>query len=140
MIELIIILAVAVLLYAVMARGSRRPARKRSGRVNGYDRELVATRWTGIEAQAAANGGAKGAISEADKLFDYVLKGMGFAGETMAERLKRAESRLSNKNGVWAAHKLRNALAHEIGFEVAVSHAREALTDYHRGLQDLGAL
>jgi len=135
----IVVLVAALLLYAVVARGGSKTAKPRGSRSH-LDRSLVAERWQSIEVMSSGGGGAKAAISEADKLFDYVLKGMGFPGQTMAERLKRAESRLSNRNAVWQAHKLRNALAHEVGFEVSAGHAREAIDAFHRGLQDLGVL
>jgi len=47
---------------------------------------------------------------------------------------------LSDKEAVWQAHKLRNHLAHEVGFEITPSHAREAIAAYQRALKDLGAL
>jgi hypothetical protein len=95
----------------------------------------VADRWATLEVMPTAN-----AIPEADKLFDYVLKAKGFPGATMAERLKRAERDLTDRNGVWRAHKLRNSLAHEVGFAVSDGHGREALAAFKRGLQDLGVL
>lgn len=130
---LIIIIAAGLLLLGVISAGNR--GLKRIARHPHLDRQLVAERWAAIEAMLPA-----AAVPEADKLFDYVLKAQGFAGETMAERLKRAERRLSDRSGVWRAHKLRNSLAHEIGFQVVDSHAREALAAFKSGLQDLGAL
>ena len=130
---LIIIIAVGLLLLAVVSSGNR--GMKKIARYPHLDRQLVADRWAAIEAMPAGS-----AVPEADKLFDYVLKAKGYPGETMAERLKRAERQLSNRNGVWQAHKLRNSLAHEVGFAGADGHAREALAAFKRGLQDLEAL
>lgn len=129
----IIIAAVGLLLLGVISAGNR--GMKRVARHPHLDRQLVAERWSSIEAMRPAS-----AVPEADKLFDYVLRAQGFAGQTMAERLKRAERRLSDRGAVWRAHKLRNSLAHEVGFEVVDSHAREALAAFKRGLEDLGAL
>ena len=129
----IIIVAVGLLMLAVISSGNR--GMKRMARHPHLDRQLVADRWAALEVMPPAS-----AVSEADKLFDYVLKAKGFPGETMAERLKRAERQLTDRNGVWQAHKLRNSLAHEVGFAVADGHAREALSAFRRGLQDLGVL
>lgn len=130
-------LAVGIVLYVVIA-GKSRP--QRAGKRVSLDLDMVATRWQAIEAQTQASGGGKAAILEADKLFDYVLKGKGFPGQTMAERLKRAEARLSDRNAVWRAHKLRNTITHELGFEIAPGQAREAVAAFAKGLRDLGAL
>jgi hypothetical protein len=104
----------------------------------------IRARWTTITATAGAGAsGLKSSINEADKLFDYVLKQLGMSGDTMAERLKSSRTRFaeySDYDGVWRAHKVRNALAHDIGFDLVQSQARDALNDFERGLKALGAL
>lgn len=139
---LLIIILAGIALLAVVSAGAKKPRVRRGGnRVGGVDRELVANRWATIE-QLSRDGGSglKNAVSEADKLLDYVMKQQGTAGETMAERLKRCESRLSNKEAVWQAHKLRNHLAHEVSFDLVVSQAREAISAFGQALRDFGAL
>lgn len=79
-------------------------------------------------------------IIEADKLLDKALIEMGVPGKTMGDRLKRRGDRFSNLNGVWRAHKLRNAIAHEAGFEVGYKQALNALEIYKQALKDLGAI
>lgn len=140
---LIIILAVGLLVYAVIgSKSGRRSKPRRSGhRVGGIDRGLVSSRWQTIDQMSRTDGsGLKNAVSEADKLLDYVLKQSGVPGDTMGDRLKASGQRFSDLNSIWRAHKLRNALAHEIGFDLVPSQAREALGDFERGLKDLGAL
>ena len=142
---LIIILVIGLLLYAVIESGSRkRKPHRRSPRAsyNGYVNPTeIRTRWDIIMATSTTGAsGLKSAINEADKLFDYVLKQLGYPGEKMADRLKLAGPRFVNRNNVWRAHKLRNALAHEVGFDLVVSQAKEALADFEQGLKDLGAL
>ncbi len=139
---LLIIIAAGVLLLAVMSGAGKKPKRRRGGnRVGGVDRELVATRWQAIDQMTTTGGsGLKNAVSEADKLLDYVMKQQGTAGDTMAERLKRCESRLSDKEAVWQAHKLRNHLAHEVSFDLVVSQAKQAIAAFGQALRDLGAL
>ena len=92
---------------------------------------------------AGGPAGLKNAVAEADKLFDHALRMSGAYGDTMGERLKNARPRFSDYatyDRVWRAHKLRNSLAHDVGFDLVPSQAREALGDFERGLKDLGAL
>lgn len=116
-------------------------ARPRKAGAN-LDREMIVTRWQSIQAGAASGGaGLKNAVMEADKLLDYAMKGSGFPGDTMGERLKsRQSSRFSDLNAIWRAHKLRNAFAHEVGADLVASQANEALRDFERGLKDLEVL
>lgn len=147
---LAIILAAAILVYAMISmpkrgRGTVRRASDPFGFAQGrrgVDRELVKTRWNNIIMMADMGGGSglRNAVSEADKLLDYVMRESGASGETMADRLRSYEKRFSNINAVWRAHKLRNSLAHDIGFDLVASQAKEAIADFERGLRDLGAL
>ena len=79
-------------------------------------------------------------IIEADKLLDKALIEMGVPGKTMGDRLKRSGDKFKNLNGVWRAHKLRNAIAHESGFEISYKQASNALNIYKDALKDLGAI
>ena len=146
-----LILVAALLLYSVVMAGALKPAAKASKRSGGasnrrgaVSRNEVAARWATVEGMAASGGnGLRQAISEADKLFDHVMIGQGVRGETMGERLKSSRGRFgggSTYDNVWRAHKVRNALAHEVGFDLVPSQAREALAGFERGLKDLGAL
>lgn len=82
------------------------------------------------------------AIIESDKLLDKAMVEMGVAGKTMGDRLKKAgaSEKFSNLNAVWRAHKLRNAIAHESGFEISYKQASNALGVYKQALKDLGAI
>jgi hypothetical protein len=152
---LIGILAAAVLLYAVVAsgagtkRGKKRPRSSRGyGSSHGYrgfvDPAETRARWDNIKAVSKTGAsGLKSSINEADKLFDYVMKSLGFPGDTMGDRLKSARTKFANYStydAVWRAHKLRNSLAHELSFDLVPSQAHEALADFERGLRELGAL
>ena len=78
------------------------------------------------------------AIIEADKLVDTILESGGFPGDTMAERMKRiSEHELPSIEALWSAHKLRNKIVHDAGFEVGEGEAREALRSYQKVLEDL---
>ena len=154
---LILILLAALILFAVVSSGSQGDRKRRggsgnrhghnSGSVTKLSRTELAARWTTIQAMAGPSGGGNGlrqAVAEADKLLDQALRQSGIPGDTMGERLKAARSRFADDratyDAVWRAHKLRNALAHEVGFDLVPSQAREALRDFERALRDLGAL
>lgn len=154
---LLLILVAAFFLLAVVMGGFK-PNRGRAHRGNNHHRSNnsavpqlsradIAARWATIEAMAGPAGGGnglRGAIAEADKLLDHALRQSGIPGDTMGERLKAARSRFaqdrSTYDAVWRAHKLRNALAHEVGFDLVPSQAREAIQDFKRGLTVLGVL
>jgi hypothetical protein len=137
---LILSLVAGILLYAMVLGAAKKPNKQGTG-VSYLDRTAVTLRWQAIMTTAESGpAGLKSAVSEADKLFDHVMRQQNFRGNTMAERLKQAERRLSDRQGVWHAHKLRNALAHDVTFDLVPSQAKSALQDFERGLKDLGAL
>lgn len=107
-----------------------------------FNRELYQTKFLGIENKLRQDSPTSFTvvIIEADKLLDKALIEMGVPGKTMGDRLKRAGGKFSKLNSVWRAHKLRNAIAHESGFEVSYKQASHALAIYKQALQDLGAI
>ena len=131
---IVAILIVAVLVFvAILLTGKR-----------GYhfNVEMYQSRFLAIENQLKKDSPASFsvAIIEGDKLLDKAMVEMGLPGKTMGERLKKSGARFSNLNSVWRAHKLRNAIAHESGFEVSFKQASNALAVYKEALKDLGAI
>lgn len=105
------------------------------------DQQKYRTRWLEITQNAGNTSETwQFAILSADKLLDSALRERGVAGETLGERLKNAKSFLSNLDGVWRAHKLRNSIAHDDGVKVSQRQAKEALKIFKKALTDLGAL
>lgn len=126
------IIFVAILLLVIITTTRKAP--------KGINREEFRLKWLKIEATLGENETANQmAVLNADKLLDQALKARGFAGETMAERMKKAEKQFKDKKSVWLAHKLRNRIAHE---EVIIKRAgtKKALFVYKRALRDLGVL
>jgi hypothetical protein len=82
----------------------------------------------------------KSTIFDADKLLDLALCESGFNGDTMRDRLISANKYFSDPDAVWDAHKLRNNLAHAVGFHITFTKAKNALSAYKQALKDLGAL
>ena len=145
---LVLILVGALLLLAFIS--APRPKRRRSasghrgGRpgVQTLSRDQISTRWQTIQSMASSGGGngLRQAINEADKLLDHVMRQQGARGDTMADRLRSVQDLFSDRDSVWRAHKIRNSLAHDVGYDLVASQAQEALNDFHRALTDLGAL
>lgn len=106
------------------------------------DQDKFRSRWMAIESRLKRGdeNTYTVCILEADKLLDQALRDKGLAGKTMAERMKQCQGKWTNGNGVWAAHKLRNKLAHETDVRIEYDRARQALISYKQGLKDVGAI
>ena len=112
-----------------------------------WERERVEKnhRWEGIEEQMRSLNSSdwKVAILEADNILDEVLERMGYAGETLGERLKGIKpSDVPHLDEVWKAHKTRNDIAHKgvADFVLSRSHAEATINIYHRVFKWLGYL
>lgn len=105
------------------------------------DRALVHVKWHAIEQDLATGGPSRfrQVVIEADSLVDMCLKSLGIPGETMGERLRHSSNRFSDYEGLWAAHKLRNQLVHEVGRDLHSSEAKQAAARFKSALTDLGA-
>lgn len=134
-IMLIVILLVGFAILAVLAltRGHGRRL---------LDKEKYRTAWLEIENNITKDNNAsyQFAILSADKLLDKALKESGVPGETMGDRLKQSDRLLQDINGVWAAHKMRNRIAHEVGGNINKVVAKRMLAIYKNALKDLGAI
>ena len=108
--------------------------------VQPLNRRYFEARWDELLGRVKTPEGMILAVIDADKLLDEALKKRGYKGKTMGERLVAAQRALSNNDGVWYAHKLRNRLVHEPNVRLRRSEAKNALAGIKQGLQDLGAL
>lgn len=106
-----------------------------------FDQAKYRSRWLSITQEIGDTAGSwQFAIMNADKLLDSALRDRGVAGVTLGERLKNAKPYLSNIDGVWRAHKLRNRIAHDESVTISKRQANETLKVFKRALIDLGAL
>ena len=131
---IVAILIVAVLVFvAILLTGKR-----------GYtfNKEAYQARFLEIENKFKKENPTSYAITviNGDKLLDKAMMEMGVPGKTMGDRLKWCGDKFTNLNGVWQAHKLRNAIAHETDVEVSYKRAYNALAIYKQALKDLGAI
>ena len=70
-------------------------------------------------------------ILDGDAVVAELLTMLGYQG-SMADKLKRAESFIPDINAVWAAHKLRNRIAHEMGASINQNEADRAMHAFER--------
>jgi hypothetical protein len=130
---LMIFLAIVVLAGLVLLVGLGQFSRRRSGLDSKYYRD----RWDKIEQmQKMGEAGWQVAIIQADKLLDQALKERGFAGETMGDRLKSAHA----GDKIWAAHKVRNRIAHEADVKLNAIVVSRTMQGFKIGLKNIGAL
>lgn len=109
-----------------------------SGTTSGLD-----ARWAEIERHINSTREAewKFAVIEADKLTDDLLKGAGFQGETMGDRLMNIQpGQLTTLQSLWEAHKIRNRLVHDANYFLRYTEAKRAVSLYEKTLKELQAL
>lgn len=106
------------------------------------DQDKYRSRWMSIETKLKRDeeNSYTVCVLEADKLLDQALRDRGLPGKTMADRMKQCQGKWTNGNGVWAAHKLRNKLAHESDVKLDYERAKQALVAFKQGLKDMGAI
>ena len=131
---IVAILIVAVFVFLAILLTGKRTYR--------FNKEAYQSKFLAIENKLKQENPASymTTIIEADKLLDKALIEMGVPGKTMGDRLKKSGGRFTNLNSVWRVHKIRNAIAHESGFEVSYKQASNALAIYKQALKDLGAI
>jgi len=112
-------------------------ARRRFRRL---DPRRFVSRWREIQGLCGTENTWPLAIINADKLVDDALKQSRYKGKTMGERLVGAQRDLSDNDGIWFGHKLRNKLVHEEYSNLKKKEVMKALAGFRQALRDLGAL
>lgn len=74
------------------------------------------------------------AIIEADSILENLLKDLGFAGETLGDRLKSANQQtFPQLTTAWEVHTTRNRIAHEgLAFELSHHEAKRIIALYEK--------
>lgn len=127
------VLVVAIGLIIIISLTRRLP--------KGLNKEKYQADWLKIEHSLSDDTAAQSmAIINADKLLDRALKEKAFKGETMGERLGAASRQLTNCDAVWAAHKLRNKVAHESDVKLNLKLTKRVMGAFRQALKDMGAL
>lgn len=78
----------------------------------------------------------KHAIMDADKLLDHALYLLGYRGN-LGGKLKKAAPHFKKINKVWAAHKIRNNIAHQINYKVDQKTYRTSMLAFKQAFKDL---
>jgi hypothetical protein len=105
--------------------------------------EKYRSRWIEIEGQLDRNNPQTFSlcILHADSLLDKALRERGISGKTMGERMRQMQGKWTNGNGVWAAHKIRNRIAHEPEtINLDYERTKQALIAFKQALKDVGAI
>ncbi len=105
-------------------------------------REKFSEKWEEIRARAesADPNDYKYAVVEADAILDDALERAGIPGASVAEKLTEAHRVIGNIDAIWAAHWLRNTVAHDHNAYVSPADARRAIEAYQQALQELNAI
>lgn len=75
----------------------------------------------------------KVAIIEADTMLDALVVSIGYKGDNLGDRLKMVEpSDFLTLNDAWEAHKVRNAIAHESGYELTKRETQRVIGLYEK--------
>jgi hypothetical protein len=129
---LLAIIGMGVFLLGLMTVLTRRPKH--------LDQEYFKKRWDETQRMCSSKETWPIAVINADKLLDEALKRRRFHGKTMGERLVAAQRTLTDNDGVWFGHKLRNRLVHETDVRLNEKDVRNALVGIRQAMRDLGAL
>lgn len=103
----------------------------------------IARKWASLQKRLQSDNAAdwKLAIIEAENVLDEVLARLGFAGETLGERLKRINrDQLPSREDLVKAHEIRNNIIHDPDYLLNLEETNQAIGVYGRCLQELNAL
>ncbi len=104
--------------------------------------QKIKERWNN-EVETALKGGKPSQLKQslilADKLLDNAL-GAIVKGSKMSERLKNAKHlyEWEDYDRIWKAHKVRNALVHDLQYEPNHLVLKEAIHNLEKGLKEIG--
>ena len=76
------------------------------------------------------------AIMDADKLLDHALYLLGYKGN-LGNKLKKATPLFKNINRIWAAHKIRNNIAHQINYQIDEKTYRNTMLAFKQAFMNL---
>ncbi len=103
--------------------------------------DKITSDWQSVQTlmQGKSPSHLKQALISADRCLDHALKSV-VAGETMGERLKNANTKFDRNlyDKIWKAHKIRNSLVHEAGYEPPYFMINDAVETFRKALGVLG--
>jgi hypothetical protein len=79
----------------------------------------------------------KQAILEADTMLLDILTGLGYQGDGVGEKLKRVlPGEMQSLDDAWEAHKIRNTIAHEAGFQLDHHMATQTMHRFRKVFEE----
>ncbi len=103
-------------------------------------KELIERDWVQVDVLLKQKGPSqlRQGLIVADKTLDNALKDL-VSGENMGERLKAAKDLFDYQtyDKLWKAHKMRNSLVHETGYEPPHHMVTKGIEDIRMGLKKL---
>ncbi|RLD04459.1 MAG: hypothetical protein DRI56_11240 [Chloroflexota bacterium] len=141
---LFLIIIMLVLNSLINKKGGSTIFSRQTKTLIGSEREAFIKQWQEIKKLVKIPGQSNSnqAVIKADQLLDSVLARLGYRGNT-GDKLKAARKRFSNYQKyktAWSAHKMRNAVVHEPGFDLIKETAKSTLDEFEEVLKDLGAI
>ena len=89
---------------------------------------------TGLESEY------KLAVIETDSMLDDILRRMGYAGETLGERLEKLTSAtLPNIEEIKEVHRIRTNIIHDPDYRISLDETRRVMGIYEQAFKDLQA-
>lgn len=100
-------------------------------------------RWEHIQTllEGASPSEWREAITEADIMLDEVLTKEGYVGAGVGEKLKSVDTELGTLQDAWAAHKVRNLIAHQGStFDLSETVAQRTIAHYEAVFRELNVI
>jgi len=122
---LFIIVDILIVVYVVYRRAHRRLSEKGIQEIQESWKEIIRQK------------DMRHALLEADKLLDHALYQLGYRGN-LGTKLKKSSALFgSSINRVWAAHKVRNNIAHQMNYQVDEKIYRSAMLAFKEAFKCL---
>lgn len=145
--SLVAIIFITVIIYSLIRLHERSEADKKSYKESiralheRKEEKKGATRWQTILELIASRSPSdwRVAVLEADKMLDDLTREKGFSGENLGERLKNAPAtHFRTLDSAWEAHKIRNLIAHEGGYDLTYKDAKRAVEMFEEVFEEFG--
>ncbi|MBN1259032.1 hypothetical protein JXA05_04725 [Candidatus Peregrinibacteria bacterium] len=119
-----VLIDIVIVAYVVLKRFRRKISEKAKGEIRNAWKKLIRQH------------DYKNAIMEADKLLDFALGQLGLSGN-LGGKLKKAPHFFGDLNAVWAAHKVRNNIAHQMNYQVDEATYKRTMLAFKQAFKDL---
>ncbi len=119
-----------IVIVVLLAGGYWLLSRKR-----GLPEAVIVQTWRHWEALKTI-GDSSRRVVEAEKILDDILYRRGYKG-SFADKMRSGGKALPNEQAVWDAHKMRNRIAHEVGYAPSEKEADRAVAAFEKALRSL---